>query len=139
MTADFVSGLSGGEGYKHNYYEWSTNQGSSQDYSVIVNYQLPSTFTAFVPSTFKIWTYMDSLSAGNDVTFQMQDVDGTNCYSSPVSVKTTTTASQWQQKAPGDPSLCSFAAGDIITITVKMFSISPQSNKVRIGEISFGY
>jgi hypothetical protein len=138
MNADSVSGLSSGQGYKHNFYEWSTDQASGQDYDIVINYQLPSDFSSFAASSFRIWTYADSLTS-TDVTFMIKDVDGTLCYTSAVSVKPTGAAA-WEEMNPGNPANgCSFAANDVITFIIKPTAITAQTNKVKVGEIRFEY
>ncbi|OYW84029.1 hypothetical protein B7Z17_04745, partial [Candidatus Saccharibacteria bacterium 32-49-10] len=61
MNADFVSGLSLAEGYKHNYYQWTSGSASAQDYDIIVNTQIPSEYASGL-GNLKIWGYSSSTS-----------------------------------------------------------------------------
>jgi len=141
MITDFTSGLSSGEGYKHNYYQWTTSQATAQDYDVVVTHQLPSDFNAtneFTASSWKIWTYVDNTTDAA-LTMTVYDNDMTACANG-VSVKSGSTG--WQQitlaNFSGNAS-CDFTPNSIISITVKVSSKSPSTNKVRIGEIQYGY
>lgn len=138
VTSNAVSGLISGQGYKHNFYQWDTTAATAQDYDIVLNYQLPSTFTGFVAGSFNIWTYADSLTS-TDATFMLKSSTGATCYTSAVSVKPTI-ATTWQQLLPGDPGNgCTFAANDIITIDIKPTVIQPNTNKLKIGELRFAY
>lgn len=138
VTSESVSGLSSGQGYKHNFYQWDTSSGTAQDYNIVINYQLPSDFTSFVAGSFSVWTYVSSLTNTN-ATFTMRSATDASCYSSPGSIKPSS-ATTWQQVNPGNPGNgCTFAANDLITIVITPTVISPSTNKVNIGEIRFGY
>lgn len=138
VTSKAVSGLAVGEGYKHNFYQFSTSAATAQNYDIVINYQLPSNFSSFVTGSFKLWTKVDSLTS-TDVTVMVKSATGASCYVSAVSVKPTT-AAVWQQKAPGDPGNgCTFAANDIVTFDIKPYAIQPNTNMVRIGEFQFAY
>ena len=133
-----VSGLVSGQGYKHNYYQWDTSSATAQDYDIVINYQLPSSFTSFVSGSFNLWTYADSLTS-TDVTVMVKSSTDALCYAAAVSVKPTTAAT-WQNKLPGNPANgCTFAANDMVTFIIKPTVIQPNTNKVRIGEFSFAY
>jgi len=140
MSAGHVTGLAVGQGYHHNYYQWTTASGTAQDYDIVVNYQLPSDFDAtneFKSSSWKVWTYSDTL-ADTTATITIEDQNrGTVCVSSE-NVETTT-VSTWEQKTlSGNPNTsCTFAPDDIITITIKLGSSN--SSNIRLGEISFEY
>ncbi len=141
MVTDFASGLSAPQGYKHNFYQWTTSQGTTQDYNIVVTHQLPSDFNAtteFDASTWKVWTYVDS-TADAALTMTVYDNDMTACASA-VSIESGSTG--WQQITLSDfdtTGSCDFTANSIITIDVALSSKSPSSNKVRIGEIQYGY
>jgi hypothetical protein len=135
MTSDYVSGVAGD---KHNYYEWTSDQATAQDYDIVVQYQLPSDFDGFVASSFKFWTYVDTTTSTN-AQVMIEDVDGTDCYTGQQSVKPGS-ATTWTQTTIADPANgCTFAANDIITITIKPAALTPTTNTVRIGEFQFDY
>jgi parallel beta-helix repeat protein len=141
MTTDFVNGLTSGEGYKHNFYEWTSSQATAQDYDIYVTHQLPSDFNAtteFDASTWKVWTYVDN-NTNSTILMTVYDADGTACANG-VSIEGAGTG--WTQVTLTDfdtNANCDFAANDIITIKVSMSSLTPNTNKVRVGEIQYGY
>jgi hypothetical protein len=138
MQSDHVGGLSSGQGYKHNFYQWSTSQATAQDYDIVVTYQLPSDFSSFATNTWKIWVYADSLTS-TDINFSIKSNTDAACYASTQSVKPVSSAT-WEQISITDPGNgCTFAAGDTITITVKPTAIQPSTNYVKIGELQFSY
>jgi hypothetical protein len=136
MTSDHVTG--------HNYYAWATDQGTAQDYDIIIMYQLPSDFddsssgaNGFVSNSFKLWAQADSTTS-TSVAYEIKDVDGTSCSSGTISFANTS----WNQATLTTPSTsggCTYAANDLITIIFKPSAIQPQTNFVRIGEFQFDY
>jgi hypothetical protein len=136
MQTDLVSGLAAGEGYKHNYYSWTTDQATSQTYDISMQYQVPSDFSSFATGSFKIWAYGTD-STKNGATVIMKDVDGTQCFSSAVTI----TNGTWVQTSLPDwtSGTCTIAANDLITITVRPSASSASTNETRIGEFQFGY
>lgn len=140
MTADHATGLSSAQGYKHNYYEWTTANATAQDYDIIINYQLPSDFNAtneFNASSWKVWTYSDTL-ADTAATIKIEDQDlGTACVASD-NIETTTVSTWEQITLTTNPNTnCVFSPDDIITITINVSSSN--SSVLRLGEISFEY
>ena len=134
MTSDAVSGLTLAQGYKHNYYQWTTTNSSAQDYGIIVNTALPSEYASGL-ANLKIWANTTNLT-GATGTIQFRNNAGTICYAAPVSI-TPTAINTWQQKTVGAMSGCTFAANDIVTITI---SVSAASNAIfKVGEITFTY
>ncbi len=119
-----------------NYYAWTTDQGTAQDYDIVVQYQLPSGFTSFTSSSFTFWSYLDS-GTSTDATVMIKDASGTSCYASAQSIKQT---GSWTSTTISDPGNgCSFSANDTITFVIKPTAISPQTNLVRIGSFQFGF
>ena len=131
ILSDYVSGLASGEGYKHNYYEWMSTSGSAQDYDIIVNASIPSDYVSTLAGL-KIWTYSSNLTNAT-ATIQFQDNAGTNCYGSPVSITPGSTTT-WTQITVGAMSGCTFAADDVVTITIHV--VSQSSAVFRVGEVS---
>jgi hypothetical protein len=136
MTSDYVSGLSSGQGTRHNYYQWSsTNSSTLQSYDVVVRTAIPGAYASGF-GNFKIWVYGDSNStASNDVQVSILDAAGNTC-SSAVSVLPGTAAT-WTQQSVSLGTCTTFAADDVLTIDIKTSSKS--SNNVRIGEMSYQY
>lgn len=119
---------------RRNYYDWTSTQSSLQDYELVVQSQIPSDYASGF-GTFKIWAYGASTSsANNDIQVTVQDAAGTSCAASTSVLPGSATT--WTEQTV-TLSGCSYAANDIITITVKVFSKS--SNNVRIGSISYQY
>jgi hypothetical protein len=119
---------------RHNYYDWTNSTGTLNDYDVIVRAQIPSEYASGF-GTFKIWAYGNSTSTtNNDIQVSVKDNAGTSCASSTSVLPGSATT--WTEQSV-TLSGCTFAANDIITITVHLSSKS--SNNVRIGEISFQY
>jgi trimeric autotransporter adhesin len=141
LYTGYASGLGVTDGYKHNYYEWYTSQSTSQDYDIIINHKLPSDFNStpeFAAGSWKVWTYSDNLT-NSALTMTILDSNETVCANG-VSIEGPSTG--WEQITLSDfdgVAGCDFAANDIITIIVKLSSLSPSTNKVRIGEIQYDY
>lgn len=124
----------------HNYYSWTTDQTTAQDYDIVVRSQLPSDFgTSFTSGSWKVYTYVDSLTA-TAISFTLQDAGGTTCYTGTQSIKPSS-AGAWQQITIADPGNgCSFAADDFVTIDLKLTAVSPNStDQVRVGELQYQY
>jgi parallel beta-helix repeat protein len=129
MTSDYESG--------HNFYAWTTDQGpTSNDYDIIVQYQLPSDFDGFA-GNFKLWDYADT---GGGLTYMIRDGSATDCYSG---FQTATVSASWQQRTLTDPSttgLCTFAANDTITIVFRPSSDSSDGTEfTKISTFQFDY
>lgn len=141
MTSDFVSGLAGASGYKHTFYDWTTSQGTAQDYDIYVAHQLPNDVNAsteFEAGSWKVWTYVDHV-ANSGITMTVYDNDGTACANG-VSIKGGATG--WTQITLADfdtNASCDFTAGSVITIKINMSSITPNTNHVRVAGIEYSY
>jgi hypothetical protein len=137
MTSDYAK-VTSAEGYKHNYYQWYTDQATAQDYHIITQYQLPSNFTSFAAGSWTAWSYRTSTSGS--IGYTIYDAQGNSCSSGTLSFSGS--ASTWYQSAMNSPSTtapCSFAANDIITIDFKLIAQSPSTNYTRLGEVRFSY
>ncbi len=134
MTSDYDSSS------RHNYYAWTTDQGATEDYEVVMQYQLPSDFDGFVTgsNTFKLFYRLDA--AGNSVKYDILDTAGTDCYSSSFPSAGSTTGS-WTQASLTDPGNgCSFAANDIITIKFRLASNSSDGSAfAQLSTFQFDY
>lgn len=118
----------------HNYYSWVSSQGTLNDYDIVARTAIPSEYVSGF-GTFKIWAYGTSNStANNDILVTIKDASGTACANA-VSVLPGT-ATIWTQQTVA-LSGCTFAANNLITITIRMASQS--NNAVRVGEISYQY
>lgn len=118
----------------HSYYSWTNSTGALNDYDIIVRTAIPSEYASGF-GTFKIWAYGGSTNtANNNIQVTVKDGSNTACASS-VSVLPGT-ASTWTEQTV-TLSGCTFAANDIVTISIKLSSLS--SNAVRVGEMSYQY
>ena len=132
MTSDLCSdtlnindGSSGqptvcGTNETHNFYDWTSSQGSAQTKSIYVTYQLPSTFKQFVSNATSLTGRTDSTSA--TVSYQIYRNAGTGLTAcgSTISVSTGS-QSAWQKAVASggnDPSGCAFEAGDSIVVKI---------------------
>ncbi len=137
LLSDFVSGLSSGEGEKHNFYQWSTAQATAQDYDVVLNVQIPSDFaTIGAASTFKFWMLDPDIATTNaKVTWSVLDEDETSCFSTDFNGATSAT---WQQISGSTLGSCSFSANDTMTIKFKVITTSG-AGTLKLGEFQFSY
>jgi hypothetical protein len=135
MISDYVSGLISTYGYKHNYYEWSSSDGTTaQDYDIVINTAIPSEYASSL-ANFKIWVQSSNTTNTPSATMRVNDVDGTLCGGAATSIVPGST--NWEQISISSLSSCSFAANDVITITVHVTSKSNAT--FRAGEVSFTY
>jgi hypothetical protein len=138
MSNGYASGLTSGQGYKHNYYSWVTSQASAQDDDIVLQYQLPSDFSSFVSNSWKIWTYADSLTS-TAIAWSISSATGASCYAGTQSALPASGAT-WEQISLSNPGNgCTFAAGDVITVDIKPTAITPSGNQVRVGEFTYQY
>jgi hypothetical protein len=140
MTSDRVTSLNNvnNQGYNHNFYAWSTDQATAQDYDIVAEYQLPSSFTSFEAGSWSAWVYVND-NANNSVAYTIYDATGDSCSSGTLIPSANGT---WQQMAMSDPSTsapCSFGGGDIISIDFKLTAKTSATNYVKLGELQFGY
>jgi hypothetical protein len=119
-------------GDEHNYFSWTTSQGSAQDYDVYIRKQLPSDFDVLA-STTTVKMYGWRSSSSETVELAIFQADGTQCGST---TNVATSNSSWTQTAL-DSTGCSFNADDEITIRVRLTATN--GNYARAGEISFQY
>jgi hypothetical protein len=143
MQSDHVSGLVSGQGYEHNFYSWNTDQSTAQDYDIITEYQLPTGFNSFVSNSWKSWVYETTTGTNYSVKINITDVSqsDTDCYTGGFQSISPTTGGSWQQTSLPAFNACtsSFAAGDILKIDIRLTSVSPTTNLVDLGELTFQY
>jgi hypothetical protein len=132
-----TSGIDTTAGAFHNYYNWTTTQGTAQDYDMYVRIPVPRDFSAFPAGgqiCYYVWTD-DSTPSNSVVTTTFYDTGSTAQTSF---TATPTSTNTWQQK-------CTTNIGGTITVngntyvTVQFhFAAAPNQN-TRIGEFSFDY
>jgi hypothetical protein len=132
MTSDYNSG--------HNYYEWTTDQTTTQAYDIVVRYQLPSDFDGFASGTFKLWNYVTDTTK-NSVKYDILDASGTDCYGNIGGFQTAASVNvTWNPATLTDPANgCSFSPNDVITIMVEPSANTATTNLTRVGEFQFDY
>jgi hypothetical protein len=151
MTSDFCSSSSGinindgtssqpsicNANQTFNFYRWTSPQGSAQQYSIWVTYQLPSTFKNFVTGTTTLTGRTDSANSTVQYTIY-KNVSGTSTVCSASKVVSTGAQSNWQVIAPTtDPSTCGFAAGNSIVIQID--GISSSNANAYISNLNFAF
>lgn len=159
MTSDFCSG-SGKRSVntsvctvstdEHNYYNWTTSQGSAQTYTIWVRHQVPSDFSAFSTSTgtladtsnHSIKIYGWGSNSNNTAQVSFYNAAGTLCGTGTRNAATTN--GTWQQidyaTGSDNENSCSVAAGDVVTFKIVMSSNSSDGTTLaRIGEIQLSY
>jgi parallel beta-helix repeat protein len=119
----------------HNYYQWTTDQATAQDYDIIVQYQLPSDFDGMVASSVKSLYFVTSTSA-NSVKFQMLDASGTSCGAM---TTISTTANAWTQGSGMTPSGCTLNADDVITLDFRLSANTAVTNLAQLGTFQLQY
>lgn len=119
-------------GDEHNYYAWTTTQGSAQDYDLYVVYQMPSDYDS--SSMTNLIHAAEGTTSSEASTLTMYK-SGTQCSTSGDVV---TSANTWQAGTVGSPlGSCTIAAND--KIVFKIHVSATQNQTVRAGEITFTY
>lgn len=152
MTSDFCSGTSGinindgtssqpsicSSTQTFNFYRWTSPQGTAQQYSIWVTYQLPSTFKNFVNGTTTLTGRTDSTNSTVQYTIY-KNVSGNALTTCSASVTVSTgVQSNWQVVAPTtDPSTCTFAAGN--SIIFKIDVISSSNANAYVSNLNFAF
>jgi hypothetical protein len=122
---------------QHTYYSWTTTQGSAQDYDIWINHQLPSDFDGFADDN-SIKMYGWRTSSSDSVTYSIYRADSAHTECGTVTTVTTADGNWTQTNLGGnEQSTCSFAAGDMITIQIKLTATN--GNYARAGEITMDY
>jgi hypothetical protein len=127
MSSDFCSGALSvntsvcAAGDEHNYYSWTTSQGTAQNYDIYVRYQLPSDFDGFVSPTDAIRLFARRSSTGSSVEVSMFR-NGTQCGST---VTVNSSDNTWQENTGAvNAGACSFVANDAVMFRIKVTSAS---------------
>jgi hypothetical protein len=136
MTSDYDSTN------RHNYYQWTTSQGTAQDYDIVIKHQLPSDWNAsneFKASTFMARTWVSN-TTNAAITITIIDEDGTTCLSAAdIKPGTNNTWTQITLNSATINGACTLTANENITIIVKVTSVSPNTDFVRVSDIRYEY
>jgi hypothetical protein len=109
-----------------NFYKWTSPQSSSQDYSIYVTYQLPSTFKAFNSGSTSIKGRVDNTTNAG-ITYQIYKSNSSGMMPCGNSVTVASSANVWDQAVAtggSDPSTCNFAANDSIVFKITLRSMT---------------
>ena len=144
MSSDFCSGTSHlsvntsicAATQDHNYYSWTTSQGSAQDYDLYVRYQIPSDFSSFTSNT-ALSMYGWATTNGTDlVQLSLYQANGSQCGTT---TNTATSSGAWTSTTySATLTGCSIAANDIVIFKIHMVA-GASGNFARAGEINFSY
>jgi hypothetical protein len=127
---------------RHNYYEWSTSQGTPQDYDIVIKHQLPSDWNAtteFNASTVMARTWVSN-TTNAAITMTIIDEGGTTCLSAvTIEPGSNSTWTQTTLDSATINSACALTANENITIIIKVTSVSPNTDLVRVSDIQYEY
>jgi parallel beta-helix repeat protein len=119
----------------YNYYQWTTSQGTAQDYDIYVRYQMPSDYDTGSLANLAIYGW-GTTTASEQVTIALySDASGTACATSANAI---TSPGVWVQTTVSSPlGACTIVAND--TVTFRVHVQAGQGNYARSGPISFTY
>jgi hypothetical protein len=116
---------------RRNYYQWTSSQGSAQDYDIVVNNMIPSDYSgSFANLTVRTWRD-DNTDAS--ATYVVEKQDGTACASGTLAFSGT--VSTWNTASISVS--CTPAAGEVLVIRIK--TIASNDAIVRISDITYNY
>ena len=128
-----------GENETFNFYNWTSDQLTSQTKSIYVTHKLPGTFKEFIAGSTSLMGRTDSIDS--TVTYQVfrNDGSGLTACGSVVAVSTGVQTT-WQKAVAtsgADPSACEFAAGDSIVFKINL-SANDDANAY-VSNLDFAY
>lgn len=119
-----------------NYYNWTTTQGTTQSYDVVVQVPIPSDFSAWNGTTpITVSTYTTDLTDGL-LTIEARDTAGAVVTGINFASITPTSINNWQSRNAGTIS-GTFTAGSYMTLRLRMQAGT--SDNTRIGNITLNY
>ncbi|MDP3997701.1 MAG: hypothetical protein U1C49_00705, partial [Candidatus Andersenbacteria bacterium] len=147
MTSDFCAASAGvgdiagvnttmcnTSGDLHSYYNWTTAEGTSQDYDVWIRWRVPDNFDSWADSN-PVNVYGKRTDATNNaVTVYVYDTNGTLENTGGTQVAGTS----WAQTSVEASFAGTYTAGDYMTIQVHM-TADTGGDSVQVGEISLDY
>ncbi len=143
LSSDFCSGSSRlninaaacAATVSRNFYQWTTDQASNQDYDIYVRYQMPSDYSTGSLANLAIQGW-GTTTASESVTVALySDASGTACATSGNAVTANAT---WSSATIASPlGSCTVSAGDTVTFRVRVQA--GQNKFARAGAISFDY
>lgn len=117
----------------HNYYSWTTGQGSAQDYDIWIRYRIPDNFAAWNSNPIQVYGKRTD-ATNNAVTVYVYDTAGTLENAGGTQVAGTT----WTQTAVEASFAGTYTAGSYMTIRIVM-NADTGGDSVQVGEINLNY
>ncbi len=118
------------------YYQWTTSQGTNQDYDVYARYQMPSDYDTGSMANLSIWGW-GTTTANEQVTVALFSDASTTTPCGTTTNAVTSNATWVQVTAAAPLGSCTIVAGD--TVTFRVHVQASQANFARSGPISFTY
>ncbi|MCG2709107.1 MAG: hypothetical protein L6246_02135, partial [Thermodesulfovibrionales bacterium] len=114
------------------YYEWTTNEPTTQDYDIVVRVKLPDGFSSFdATAPIKLWNKVSDATGSTAITVTMLDTaDAAVTLTGGTGLKNTA----WTESTITIGGTPTFTAGGYVTIFIKMFT--DQNDTVNAGELS---
>jgi len=125
-----------------NYYNWTTTQGTNQDYDIVVQVPLPADFASWNTNPISISTYSSDLTNGL-ITLEARDSGGTQQCNfvniTPGQNGTPASTNTWvgPHSSACTLSAGTYTAGDYITLRIKLQA--PNGGSTRVGNITLSY
>lgn len=136
IQSHFVDDDGGGGPNNYSYYQWTTKQGSSNNYDIVLRWRLPDDFVSWqaTPIVFRYKTQTANL-ADNDIDVTIDDTTGTNIAG--LTGGSNLVSSSWTTTNIGFGGGGTFTAGSEITIYIKMNATN--AGGVFVSDFAFNY
>ncbi len=121
-----------------NYYEWSTKQGSAQDYDIIIQWPIPENFQSWSSSSDEIQLDVKSTTttaANNKLDITLSDTAGSDVTLTGGTDIASSTADTWRNNYGITFSGGTWTPGGYATMKIKMTATN--TNAIQLGEIRF--
>jgi hypothetical protein len=118
-----------------NYYEWSSQNTTFQDYIITVRYEIPSDFASWALNDAIKLAYVTETAntTDNKVDVVIYKVGSGMAIASAI----TNTSADWSEIVIDDSSLGSWSPGDILIMDIRVYS--KNSHYTRVGDITLNY
>jgi hypothetical protein len=118
-----------------NYYEWTSQSPTLQDYTVTVRHILPPDFSSWAASNAVKLAYATNTAVNTDN--KVDVIIYKSGSASSITSSLANVSADWTELVIDDSSLGSWSAGDVLVIEIKTHSKS--GNHARIGDITLNY
>jgi parallel beta-helix repeat protein len=134
-TGTMTSGYDNTSSARMNYYNWTTTQGTNQDYDIVVQIPLPTDFDGWASNPLSITGYTTDTTNGTISLEARDSADSQICNFVAVTPGSTNT---WTANTTGCTlSTGTYTAGDYITLRIRLQA--PTSGNTRVGNIVLTY